>query len=77
MTEKTREENAVNAAEFALEVERQRKIALLKAGKLSPFEAESLTAELCAVGDAGRRRVAEQAERDSREIGARLRAGRP
>jgi hypothetical protein len=75
MTEKTPEEQARDAAEFSLEVERQKKIALLVAGKLNFPEAEALTHELCEQGDVRQRLEDARAEKESRERGARIRAG--
>jgi hypothetical protein len=68
-------ENPVDAAAFADSVERERKLSLFRSGKLPFVEAERVTAELCAAGDAAKRARDEQATREERERGARLRAG--
>jgi hypothetical protein len=67
--------DAREQAEFNARVKREEKMILFREGKLSFLEAEQITAELCAQGDQLRREEAEQAEREARERGARLRAG--
>ena len=62
-------------AEHDAAVERERKMILFREGKLSFHEAEQITAQLCSQGDQLRREQAEQAEREARQRGARLRAG--
>jgi hypothetical protein len=65
----------IKQAAFNDAVRREERLNLLRAGKLSHIEAELLTAELCAQGDATKREAEEKAEKASRELGARLRAG--
>jgi hypothetical protein len=66
---------AVEAAEFADQVDRERRMTLFRNGLLNRFDAEMITAEECAKGDALKRAKAEQHEREGRERGARLRVG--
>jgi hypothetical protein len=70
-----KEKRAIKEAEHDALVAREKKLAAFRAGTLSYWEAEAVSAELCAAGDLERRREAEQLEKDKRELGARLRAG--
>jgi hypothetical protein len=69
------ERRAAKQAEFDRLVAHEKRLAAFRDGKLSYYEAEEITAQLCAQGDAARRAEAEEDERKKRELGARLRAG--
>jgi hypothetical protein len=75
MTDKTIEEQAREAAQFQLAAERERKLELLRRGELPFNEAEKLTFEECAKGDAERQKRHLELLREERQRGARLRAG--
>lgn len=64
---------AIDAAAHADAVERERRMTLFRAGKLSFVAAEQMTAELCL--QVVKRQREEQRERDRRQLGARLRGG--
>jgi hypothetical protein len=65
----------VEAAAFADAVAREQRLTAFRAGNLGFVDAEQLTAELCAAGDADIRERERLAEKALREAGARLRAG--
>jgi hypothetical protein len=69
------ERRAAKQAEFDRIVAHEKRLAAFRDGKLSYYEAEEITAQLCAAGDLERRREAEKAAREQKELGARLRAG--
>jgi hypothetical protein len=73
--DKSIEERAREQAEFDERIAREKKMIALRDGKLSFHEAQELIFEECAKGDAIKRAAAEQATREDRERGARLRAG--
>jgi hypothetical protein len=66
---------AIEAAEFADQVDYERRMRLFRRGELNRFDAEILTQELCSQGDARKGAEAEKRERELREKGAKLRAG--
>jgi hypothetical protein len=72
---KTPEERAIEEARLQALIDRERKMDAFRAGRLNRYDAETITAEECAKGDAAKRAQAEQDERQKRELGARLRAG--
>jgi hypothetical protein len=72
---KKTERRAAKQAEFDRLVAHEKRLTAFRDGKLSYYEAEEITAQLCAQGDAAKRAQAEQDERDRKELGARLRAG--
>jgi hypothetical protein len=65
----------IEAPEFADQVDRERRMNLFRSGLCNRFDAEVITAEECAKGDAIKREAAEKREKALREKGARLRAG--
>jgi hypothetical protein len=69
------DKKAIEAAEFADQVDRERRMTLFRNGLLNRFDAEVLTQEECAKGDAVKREAAEKRAKELREHGARLRAG--
>jgi hypothetical protein len=69
------EKRAIKQAEFDRLVAREKQMTAFRNGQLSRFEAELISAEECAKGDAIKRQAAEKLEREKRELGARLRAG--
>jgi hypothetical protein len=71
----TKAQSAVDAAAFAEAVERERKLTAFREGRLPFVQAEMITSELCAQGDAVKRAAAEQATREERERAARRRQG--
>ena len=72
---KVAQERAVEIAELQALVDREKKMTAFRNGQLNRYDAETITAEECAKGDAAKRAKAEQDERDRKELGARLRAG--
>jgi hypothetical protein len=70
--QKTAEQNAYNAAQFALAIERERKLELFRQGKLSDHEAELITRELCRVGDDVKAAKARQAEKEMSQLVAKM-----
>jgi hypothetical protein len=72
---KKAEKRAIKQAEFDERLEHEKRVRAFRDGRLNRFDAEELTQQLCAQGDAAKRAQAEQDEREKRELGARLRAG--
>jgi hypothetical protein len=72
---KVAQERAVEIAELQALVDREKKMTAFRNGQLNRYDAETITAEEIAKGDALKREAAEKLEKEKRELGARLRAG--
>jgi hypothetical protein len=72
---KKAEKRAIKQAELDRLVAHEKRLAAFRDGKLSYYDAEELTQQLCGAGDALKRQAAEKLEKEKRELGARLRAG--